>query len=54
MTDSGSSTPHVRHARVVDEGGRGLFNITQIANQWGTRYNQDGKPIWAEQTLPHH
>nr|WTB36271.1 SpoIIE family protein phosphatase [Streptomyces sp. NBC_00830] len=54
VTDSGSSAPHLRHARVVDEGGRGLFIVSQLAHQWGTRYSQNGKTIWAEQTLSPH
>ncbi|MET9473199.1 SpoIIE family protein phosphatase [Streptomyces sp. NPDC002917] len=54
MTDAGSSAPHLRHAPVVDEGGRGLFIVSQLAHQWGTRYSQNGKTIWAEQSLPAH
>ncbi|WTF82923.1 SpoIIE family protein phosphatase [Streptomyces sp. NBC_01594] len=54
MTDAGSSAPHLRHAPVVDEGGRGLFIVSQLAHQWGTRYSQNGKTIWAEQSLPPH
>ncbi|MFJ7949488.1 SpoIIE family protein phosphatase [Streptomyces sp. NPDC096354] len=52
MTDAGSSAPHLRHARLVDERGRGLFIVSQLAHQWGTRYNETGKTIWTEQT-PH-
>ncbi|WP_326605507.1 SpoIIE family protein phosphatase [Streptomyces sp. NBC_01800] len=54
ITDAGSSAPHLRHAPVVDEGGRGLFIVSQLAHQWGTRYSQNGKTIWAEQSLPPH
>ncbi|MFD7949097.1 ATP-binding protein, partial [Streptomyces sp. NPDC059744] len=42
------------HAPVADEGGRGLFIVSQLAHQWGTRYSQNGKTIWAEQSLPPH
>ncbi|WP_392840352.1 SpoIIE family protein phosphatase [Streptomyces sp. LN500] len=52
VTDAGSSAPHLRHAPVADEGGRGLFIVSQLAHQWGTRYSQTGKTIWAEQSLP--
>ncbi|MET8124779.1 SpoIIE family protein phosphatase [Streptomyces sp. NPDC005065] len=54
ITDAGSSAPHLRHAPVADEGGRGLFIVSQLAHQWGTRYSQNGKTIWAEQSLPPH
>ncbi|MFF0285094.1 SpoIIE family protein phosphatase [Streptomyces sp. NPDC005262] len=54
LTDAGNSAPHLRHARVGDEGGRGLFIVSQLAHQWGTRYSQNGKTIWAEQSLPPH
>ncbi|MFE7244205.1 SpoIIE family protein phosphatase [Streptomyces sp. NPDC057580] len=49
MTDAGDSAPHLRHARVVDESGRGLFIVSQLAHHWGTRYSQNGKTIWTEQ-----
>ncbi|MFF1832700.1 SpoIIE family protein phosphatase [Streptomyces sp. NPDC058231] len=52
MTDAGRAAPHLQHARVVDEGGRGLFIVSQLAHQWGVRYNQDGKTIWTEQLRP--
>ncbi|MGW6896952.1 SpoIIE family protein phosphatase [Streptomyces sp. NPDC054919] len=51
VTDGGRSAPHLRHAPVADEGGRGLFIVSQLAHQWGTRYSQNGKTIWAEQSL---
>ncbi|MGY5012219.1 SpoIIE family protein phosphatase [Streptomyces sp. 900105755] len=52
VSDGSSTSPHVRHARDTDEGGRGLYLITQLAQNWGTRYNARGKTIWAEQSLP--
>jgi hypothetical protein len=42
----------LRHARITDEGGRGLFLVAQLAHRWGARYTADGKIIWAEQELP--
>jgi hypothetical protein len=36
----------------MDEGGRGLFLVSQMAERWGTRYTPQGKVIWAEQALP--
>ncbi|MGW1591346.1 SpoIIE family protein phosphatase [Streptomyces sp. NPDC002386] len=48
VSDAAMSAPHVRHARTVDETGRGLFIITSLARNWGTRYHEDGKTVWAE------
>ncbi|MFJ4840593.1 SpoIIE family protein phosphatase [Streptomyces sp. NPDC088746] len=52
VADAASTSPHLRHARTYDEGGRGLFLVAQLAARWGTRYTRDGKVIWAEQSLP--
>ncbi|MFF9215001.1 SpoIIE family protein phosphatase [Streptomyces viridosporus] len=49
--DGGATTPHVRHPRAMDEGGRGLLLVSQIARRWGTRFVPEGKIIWAEQSL---
>jgi serine phosphatase RsbU (regulator of sigma subunit)/anti-sigma regulatory factor (Ser/Thr protein kinase) len=51
VSDSSSTSPHLRHAADTDEGGRGLFLIAQFADRWGTRYTADGKVIWASQPL---
>ncbi|MFF2409420.1 SpoIIE family protein phosphatase [Streptomyces sp. NPDC058092] len=50
--DSSRVSPHLRHARTVDEGGRGLFIVSRLATHWGTRYSNDGKALWTEQELP--
>lgn len=52
--DASNSAPHLRHPRTADEGGRGLFLISQVTRRWGTRYTADGKIIWAEQPLNHN
>ncbi|MEU6573451.1 SpoIIE family protein phosphatase [Streptomyces sp. NPDC046805] len=52
VSDGSLSAPHLRRARLSDEGGRGLFLVAQLASRWGTRYSRDGKTIWAEQPLP--
>ena len=49
--DSNALAPRLRHAKTIDEGGRGLFIIAQLAQNWGVRYSLDGKTVWAEQTL---
>ncbi|MBL1116459.1 SpoIIE family protein phosphatase [Streptomyces sp. 110] len=51
VTDSSSTSPHLRRAATTDEGGRGLFLVAQFAQRWGTRYTARGKIIWAEQAL---
>ncbi|MFD7438330.1 SpoIIE family protein phosphatase [Streptomyces sp. NPDC059861] len=50
--DSNSLAPRLRHAKTIDEGGRGLFIIAQLAQNWGVRHSNDGKTVWAEQALP--
>ncbi|MEU9094877.1 SpoIIE family protein phosphatase [Streptomyces sp. NPDC048428] len=50
--DTSPVAPHLRHARTVDEGGRGLFIVSQLATHWGTRYGTDGKALWTEQEIP--
>ncbi|MEV6297013.1 SpoIIE family protein phosphatase [Streptomyces sp. NPDC051896] len=50
--DSGKCYPRLRHARIVDENGRGLFLIAQLSNRWGFRSATGGKLVWADQELP--
>lgn len=50
--DTSPTTPRLRHARTIDEGGRGLFIVAQLAQNWGVRYTSDGKTVWTEQSLP--
>ncbi|MEV3988608.1 SpoIIE family protein phosphatase [Streptomyces sp. NPDC049837] len=52
VSDTGHTSPHLRRAGSEDEGGRGLFLIAQMTQQWGTRYTPTGKTIWAEQPIP--
>jgi hypothetical protein len=49
VSDAAISAPQVKHARTIDETGRGLFIIATLADQWGTRYQARGKTVWAEQ-----
>ncbi|MEU0298236.1 SpoIIE family protein phosphatase [Streptomyces sp. NPDC006175] len=52
VSDRSSTSPHLRQAAGMDEGGRGLFLVAQLAERWGTRYTDDGgKVIWTEQLL---
>lgn len=50
VSDGSSTAPHLRRARVFDEGGRGLMLVAQLTQRWGTRYDTAGKTIWCEQT----
>jgi PAS domain S-box-containing protein len=52
VSDGNSAAPHLRRARVFDEGGRGLLLVAQVAERWGSRQTPAGKTIWAEQPLP--
>ncbi|MER6853514.1 SpoIIE family protein phosphatase [Streptomyces flaveolus] len=52
VRDDSSTTPHLRRARVFDEGGRGLLLVAQLTQRWGTRHARHGKIIWAEMDLP--
>ncbi|GGY32516.1 SpoIIE family protein phosphatase [Streptomyces djakartensis] len=52
VSDGSSAAPHLRRARVFDEGGRGLLLVAQVAERWGSRHTPAGKTIWAEQPLP--
>ncbi|MFG2884845.1 SpoIIE family protein phosphatase [Streptomyces sp. NPDC048297] len=49
--DSSGSTPHMRRARMFDEGGRGLLLVAQLTARWGTRHDRIGKTVWAEQRV---
>ncbi|WP_406260828.1 serine/threonine-protein phosphatase [Actinacidiphila glaucinigra] len=49
VSDSSSTTPHLRRARTLDESGRGLFIVAQLTQRWGCRHTEEGKTIWAEQ-----
>ncbi|MFE5136940.1 SpoIIE family protein phosphatase [Streptomyces fagopyri] len=49
VRDTGQSLPRLKHARTVDEGGRGLFIVATVAENWGIRYHPDGKTVWAQQ-----
>ncbi|MEW2303001.1 SpoIIE family protein phosphatase [Streptomyces sp. NPDC006655] len=52
VSDGSNTAPHLRRARVYDEGGRGLLLVAQLSERWGSRQTPTGKTIWAEQALP--
>ncbi|WP_395571783.1 SpoIIE family protein phosphatase [Streptomyces sp. BK79] len=51
VTDANSASPHLRHARDCDEGGRGLYIVMRLSSRWGVRHSREDKTIWAEQRL---
>ncbi|MEV8596342.1 SpoIIE family protein phosphatase [Streptomyces sp. NPDC052012] len=48
VSDGSNTSPRLRRAAATDEGGRGLYLVSQFADRWGTRYAATGKVIWAE------
>ncbi|MGW1590893.1 SpoIIE family protein phosphatase [Streptomyces sp. NPDC002386] len=51
VSDSSHTAPHLRRAKIFDEGGRGLLLVAQLTQRWGSRHTTEGKTIWAELTL---
>ncbi|MBV1946642.1 SpoIIE family protein phosphatase [Streptomyces sp. BV129] len=51
VTDTNSTSPHLRHARESDEGGRGLYIVMRLSSHWGVRHSHQDKTIWSEQRL---
>ncbi|WP_237530508.1 SpoIIE family protein phosphatase [Streptomyces sp. SID3212] len=51
VSDGSNTSPHLRLAAALDEGGRGLFLIARTSERWGTRRTSAGKTIWAELSL---
>ncbi|MFC9114876.1 MULTISPECIES: SpoIIE family protein phosphatase [Streptomyces] len=51
VTDANSASPHLRHARAGDEGGRGLYIVMRLSAHWGVRHGRRDKTIWSEQRL---
>ncbi|AYN30675.1 hypothetical protein DUI70_0172 [Streptomyces albus] len=49
VSDPSNTQPRLRRSSSLDEGGRGLFLVAQLASRWGSRYGRTGKTIWAEQ-----
>ncbi|MGJ5756249.1 PAS domain S-box-containing protein [Streptomyces puniciscabiei] len=51
VSDTSHTAPHLRRAKVFDEGGRGLLLVAQLTQRWGSRHTPEGKTIWAELPL---
>jgi hypothetical protein len=52
VEDDSPVVPRMRHARLSDEGGRGLFLVDTLAESWGVTRLSTGKVVWFEQPLP--
>jgi serine phosphatase RsbU (regulator of sigma subunit) len=52
VRDDSAQLPRLGHARLDDEGGRGLFLVDQLALRWGATRVSGGKIVWFEQRLP--
>ncbi|MFJ9817578.1 SpoIIE family protein phosphatase [Streptomyces sp. NPDC101151] len=48
VSDTSHTAPHLRRAKIFDEGGRGLLLVAQLTQRWGSRHTAEGKTIWAE------
>jgi anti-sigma regulatory factor (Ser/Thr protein kinase) len=44
--DDASGQPHVNHADPTSLGGRGLFIVECVADQWGSEADDPGKTVW--------
>ncbi|WP_035839631.1 SpoIIE family protein phosphatase [Kitasatospora azatica] len=51
VSDASDTSPHLRRARIFDEGGRGLMLVAQLTQGWGTRHSTNGKTIWCSQAI---
>ncbi len=52
VADDSSAVPVPRQAALTDEGGRGLWLVSQLAVRWGSHPVGQGKCVWAEVALP--
>jgi anti-sigma regulatory factor (Ser/Thr protein kinase) len=46
--DFESAPPVVRHPSILEESGRGLCLVADIADRWGIRPESHGKTVWFE------
>ncbi|WP_240777935.1 ATP-binding protein [Nonomuraea basaltis] len=48
VTDAGSSTtaPAVRAPSLDDDGGRGLWLVDMLAEEWGFQHDETGGSVW--------
>jgi len=51
VSDDSSRMPVAREAGLGEEGGRGLWLVSQVAVRWGSYRQGQGKCVWAEVAL---
>ncbi|KUN39652.1 serine/threonine protein phosphatase [Streptomyces longwoodensis] len=51
VADDSPQVPRMRHARLHDEGGRGLFLVDRLALGWGATRVSTGKVVWFDLRL---
>ncbi|MBR8640459.1 ATP-binding protein [Streptomyces tuirus] len=44
VSDGSSTAPHLRRARLSDEGGRGLFMVAELTRRWGPATSARARP----------
>ena len=44
VSDGSGTAPHLRRARTLDEGGRGLLLVARLTDRWGTRRPRRARP----------
>jgi len=50
--DDATGRPVMQHAAPADDHGRGLQIVRSVTPSWGVDYDQVGKEVWAEISLP--
>ncbi|MDJ0342725.1 SpoIIE family protein phosphatase [Streptomyces sp. H10-C2] len=50
--DDAPLLPQMRHAQPQDEGGRGLYLVSRMAQRWGATRLSAGKVVWFELAIP--
>jgi hypothetical protein len=50
--DDTPTLPRMRHAQPQDEGGRGLYLVSRMAQRWGATRLSAGKVVWFEMGIP--
>ncbi len=48
VEDASTEPPVLAHPRPLDEHGRGLFIVDELASAWGTEARREGKTVWFE------
>lgn len=52
VRDGSSRLPARRRATSLDEGGRGIALVEELADAWGCELTADGKTVWFELVAP--